>query len=68
MSDETRPAEHVRVIAEQAGIARALELFPEAVNAAADRGLRPLADPPTGHSPTAHPAPVFDPASFERER
>jgi hypothetical protein len=58
--------DRIRLLAEQAGIVRALELFPEAVNAAADRGLRPLGDPPTGHSPTAHPAPVFDPARFER--
>jgi hypothetical protein len=68
MSDEAKPAEHVRVIAEQAGIKRALELFPEAVNAAAERGLRPLGDPPAGIPPTAAPAPVFDPASFERNR
>jgi hypothetical protein len=60
--------DRIRLLAEQAGISRALELFPEAVSAAADRGLRPLGDPPSGHSPIAHPAPVFDPASFERER
>ena len=43
-------------------------LFPDAVTAAAERGLRPLGKPPAGIPPTAHPAPVFDPTRFEHEQ
>ena len=53
-------------MAEQHGLKRALEMFPDGVKAAAERGLRPVGDPPGGHVPTAHPAPVFDPARYER--
>ncbi len=67
MSDPENP-EHLRLLAEQHGLQRALKLFPEGVKAAAERGLRPLGDPPGGHVPTASPAPVFNPARFERER
>jgi hypothetical protein len=55
----------IRLLAQQAGLGRALELFPDAVKAAAERGLRPLGDPPGGASPTAHPAPVFNPTRYE---
>jgi hypothetical protein len=30
--------------------------------------LRPLGDPPKGHVSTASPAPVFNPAAFERSK
>lgn len=68
MSGKPEIPEQVRRLAEQQGLGRALELFPEQVKAAAERGLRPLGDPPGGASPTAHPAPVFDPAQFEHEQ
>ncbi len=55
----------LRILAEQAGLKRALEKFPDGVTAAAERGLRPVGDPPGGHHPNAHPAPVFDPLSYE---
>jgi len=61
-------AETVRVLAEQAGLGTALKLFPDGVKAAVERGTRPLGDPPNGHVPTASPAPVFNPAAFEREK
>jgi hypothetical protein len=61
-------SDRIRLLAGQAGILRALELFPESVNAAAERGLRPLGDPPAAIPPTAAPAPVFDPARFERNK
>ena len=67
MSDVSALAEHVRLIAEQAGLARALKLFPEGVKVAAERGLRPLGELPKGTSPIVSPAPIFDPARFERE-
>ena len=67
MTDETEMPETVRVIAEQQGLERALMLFPEAVKAAAERGLRPLGAPPAGTPPIISPAPVFDPARFEVE-
>lgn len=55
----------VRLLAEQAGLSKALKLFPEGVKSAVERGLKPIGDPPKGHVPTASPAPVFNPAAFE---
>ena len=66
MSETPKNPDLVQVIAEQSGIARALKLFPDQVRAAAERGLRPLGDLPPGHSATAHPAAVFDPARCEK--
>jgi hypothetical protein len=56
----------VRLLAEQAGLAKALKLFPEGVKSAIERGSKPIGDPPKGHVPTASPAPVFDPAAFDK--
>jgi hypothetical protein len=67
MSDGSISPGQLRVLCEQAGITRALELFPDGVKAAAERGLKPIGDPPGGISPIASPAPVFDPARFERD-
>jgi hypothetical protein len=64
----TSDSDGVRLAAEQAGLARALELFPDIVKAAIERGSRPLGGPPAGTSPLIHPAPVFDPTRFESER
>ena len=61
-------AETVRVLAEQAGLGKALKLFPDGVKAAVERGTKPLGDPPKGHVPTASPAPVFNPAAFEGKK
>jgi hypothetical protein len=63
MSSEKIP-EAVRILAEQQGLQRALTQFPDAVAAAAERGLRPRSEAP-GHSPLMAPAPVFDPTTFE---
>ena len=60
--------DHIRLAAEQAGLGKALKLFPDGVKAAAERGLRPVGDPPNGHVPTASPAPVFNPAAFEQKK
>ena len=68
MSDASDISESTRLLAEQAGLAKALKLFPDGVKAAAERGLKPLGDPPKGHVPTASPAPVFNPATFERTK
>jgi len=59
-------SEVTRLLAEQAGLAKALKLFPDGVKAAIDRGLKPLGDPPKGHVPTASPAPVFNPVAFDK--
>jgi hypothetical protein len=67
MSDAAN-SDRLRILAEQAGLNRALRLFPDGVKAAAERGLRPLGDHAKGHVPTAHPAPVFDPTQFERDK
>ena len=61
-------ADTVRVLAEQAGLGKALKLFPDGVKAAVERGTKPLGDPPKGHVPTASPAPVFNPAAFEAKK
>jgi hypothetical protein len=68
MSDASDLPESTRLLAEQAGLAKALKLFPDGVKSAAGRGLRPLGDPPKGHVPTASPAPVFNPAAFEQKK
>jgi len=49
-------------------LAKALKLYPDGVKAAAERGLKPVGDPPKGHVPTASPAPVFNPAAFEQKK
>ena len=35
---------------------------------AAERGLKPLGEPPAGLSPLASPAPIFDPTRFESHK
>jgi hypothetical protein len=67
MSDASKVAESVRLAAEQHGLGKALKLFPEGVQAAAERGSKPLGDPPAGNSSIASPAPIFNPARFERD-
>jgi hypothetical protein len=66
MAEQLSP-DQLRVLVEQAGLRRALEKFPDGVKAGAERGLRSVGDPPGGYSPIAHPAPVFDPARYERD-
>ena len=51
-------------MAEQHGLKRALEKFPDGVKAAAERGLRPVGAMPPGNSPITHPAPVFNPEQY----
>jgi hypothetical protein len=67
MSDASKVPDDVRRLAEQAGLTRALELFPNEVKAAAERGLRPLGEHSKGVSTSSAPASVFDPARFERD-
>jgi len=57
--------DHLRLLAEQAGLRRALEKFPDGVKGAAERGLRPLGAMPAGNSPITHPAHVFKPVQGE---
>jgi hypothetical protein len=64
MSEAPTLPDHIRLAAEQAGLGKALTLFPEGVIAAYERGTRPVGDHP-GISPTASPAPVSDPSRFE---
>ena len=65
---DTLSPDQLRLLAEQAGLKRALEKFPDGVKAGVERGLRPVGDPPGGHVPNAHPAPVFDPTLYERSK
>ena len=58
----------LRAMAEQHGLKRALEKFPDGVKAGAERGLRPVGSMPPGNPPLTHPAPVFNPARFEPDR
>ncbi len=65
MSSDSKSPDFIRRLAEQHGLARALELFPDAVQTAAERGLKPLGAPPAGTSRLIQPATQFDPARFE---
>ena len=67
MSDDRKITDFVRAMAEQHGLTRALDKFPEGVKSGAERGLRPVGAMPAGHSPITHPAPIFSPARFEPE-
>ena len=67
MSEGPSP-ELVALLAAQAGLERALKLFSDSVQAAAERGLKPLGAHRGGGDPLAAPAAVFDPASFEKTR
>ena len=66
MSDAPKTPEAVRLMAEQHGLAKVLKLYPDGVKAAAERGLKPLGDLPTGMTQISSPAPIFNPARFER--
>jgi len=68
MSDDVKIPDRLRALAEQLGLKRALQLFPDEVMAAAERGLRPLGEAPAGQSPIASPASMFDPVRFERDK
>jgi hypothetical protein len=66
MSDASKLPDHIRHAAEQAGLGKALKLFPDGVASAYERGTRPLGDHP-GLSPIASPAAIFNPARFEHD-
>jgi hypothetical protein len=68
MSDASKVPNAIRVSAEQHGLSKALELYPDAVKAAAERGLKPLAELPKGTTSISSPAHIFNPARFERDR
>ena len=60
MADNPKNSDIVRLIAEQQGIARALEQYPDSVKAGAERGLKPVTLSP-GTPPRIHPSNVFVP-------
>ena len=66
MSDAPKIPEAVRLLAEQHGLSKALKLFPEGVKAAVERGLKPLGALPAGTTSISSPAPIFNPARFEK--
>ena len=68
MSDASKVSESVRLAAEQHGLSKALELYPDGVKAAAERGLKPLGELPKGTTSISSPAPIFNPARFESEK
>ena len=67
MSDASKVSEAVRLMAEQHGLSKALKLYPEGVTAAVERGLKPLGELPKGTTSISSPAPIFNPARFERD-
>jgi dihydroorotase len=67
MGDAPKTPEAVRLLAEQHGLSKALKLYPDGVTAAVERGLKPLGALPKGTTSISSPAPVFNPASFERD-
>jgi hypothetical protein len=68
MSDAPKTSDAVRLLAEQHGLSKALKLYPEGVAAAVERGLKPLGNLPKGTTSISSPAPVFNPARFERDQ
>jgi hypothetical protein len=66
MSDAPKTPDAVRLLAEQQGLAKALRLFPEGVQAAAERGAKPLGELPAGTTSISSPAHIFNPARFEK--
>jgi hypothetical protein len=68
MSDAPKTSDAVRLLAEQHGLSKALKLYPEGVTAAVERGLKPLGALPKGTTSISSPAPVFNPARFERDQ
>ena len=66
MSDASKNPDTVRQLAEQHGLSKALKLYPDGVKAAAERGLKPLGELPKGTTSISSPAPIFDPARFEK--
>jgi hypothetical protein len=62
--DETKSVDANARLARTLGLESALRQYPELVRAAAAKGLRALAPPPSG--PLTDPAPVFDPSGPER--
>jgi hypothetical protein len=67
MGDAPKTPEAVRLLAEQHGLSKTLKLYPDGVTAAVERGLKPLGALPKGTTSISSPAPVFNPASFERD-
>ena len=68
MSDASKNPDTVRLLAEQHGLSKALKLFPDGVQAAAERGLKPLGELPKGTTSISSPAPIFNPARFEKSK
>jgi hypothetical protein len=67
MSDASKLPDHIRLAAEQAGLRKALKLFPDGVVSACERGTKPLGNH-AALTPTSSPAPVFDPVRFETDQ
>jgi len=68
MNDTLKNPEPLQWLCEQHSLERALKLFPDGVKGAVERGLKPIGDLPPGNSPLIHPAPVFNPARFEKSK
>ncbi|MEA2978911.1 MAG: hypothetical protein QOF09_734 [Alphaproteobacteria bacterium] len=66
MDDAPKSHDAARLLAEQHGLGKALELYPDGVKAAAERGLKPLSELPAGTTSIDSPAPIFNPARFEK--
>ena len=56
----------VRLMAERRGLSKALKLYPHEMQAAAERGLKPLGELPKGTTSISSPAHIFNPARFEK--
>jgi hypothetical protein len=67
MNEKQTLPDNIRLAAEQHGLGKALKMFPDGVKGAAERGLKPLGQPPAGSSPIASPAHIFNPARFEHD-
>jgi hypothetical protein len=68
MGEPSAILDAVRLMAERRGLGKALKLYPHEMQAAAERGLKPLGELPKGTTSISALAPIFNPARFEREK
>ena len=66
MSDAPISPEQLRLLCEQKGLRVRVKLFPDGVKAAAERGLRPVGDPPGRHLADRLAGAGVDPSRFEK--
>jgi hypothetical protein len=67
MGEPSAILDAVRLMAERRGLGKVLKLYPHEMQAAAEKGLKPLGELPKGTTSINSPAHIFNPARFEKE-